>query len=198
MRRHISIALKILMILTVITGVIYPVLVTTAAQLIFPWQASGSLIVKGGDNQGSELIGQPFSDPRYFWARLSATTPMPYNAAASSGSNYGPLNPGLKDAVEARIKTLKYYDPGNTNPIPVDLVTSSASGLDPHISIAAALYQSPRVARHRGISEENVAKMIADHTEGRQFGLLGEPRVNVLMLNMELDRMPCQPASSKM
>lgn len=179
--------------MTIITGVIYPLLVTAVAQIIFTRQANGSLIVRDGDKFGSELIGQPFSDPRYFWGRLSATSPFSYNAAASSGSNYGPLNPALQDAVEARIKALKSYDPNNSRPIPVDLVTFSASGLDPHISIATAVYQAPRVARYRGITEEKISRLIADYTQDRQFGFLGEQRVNVLMLNMELDRTPGHP-----
>jgi K+-transporting ATPase ATPase C chain len=198
MRRHITTALGILLMMTVITGIIYPLLVTAAAQLIFPRQANGSLIVNNGSNAGSELIGQPFSDPRYFWGRPSATAPAPYNGAASSGSNFGPLNPDLKDAVAARIKALKDADPGNTSPIPVDLVTSSASGLDPDISIAAALYQAPRIARNRGIPEDKILSLIAGHTQGRQFGLLGEPRVNVLTLNLDLDKLPGQSASSRM
>ena len=143
--------------------------------------------MKDGNSIGSELIGQPFSDPRYFWGRLSATAPFPYNAAASSGSNYGPLNPALTEAIQARIDALKAVDPDNNQPIPVDLVTSSASGLDPDISVAAALYQVPRVARYRGLSEEQVPCLVDRFTEGRQFGILGEPRVNVLKLNLALD-----------
>jgi len=160
---------------------------------VFPGQANGSLILKDGKAVGSELIGQSFDDPKYFWGRLSATGTFPYNAfnadnlTASSGSNYGPLNPALMDAVQARIDALKAADPENTAPIPVDLVTASGSGLDPHISVAAALYQVARVARERGLSEDTVRALVEQYTEGRQFGFLGEPRVNVLKLNLALD-----------
>jgi K+-transporting ATPase ATPase C chain len=174
-------------VLTLMTGIIYPLIVTGLAQALFPHQANGSIIVKGEQALGSELIGQPFDNPEYFWGRLSATWPSPYNAAASSGSNLGPLNPDLVRAAQARIHALCAADPGNTAPIPVDLVTASASGLDPHISVAAALYQAPRVARARGLSEDQVRSLIAQFTEGRQFGILGEPRVNVLRLNLALD-----------
>jgi len=180
-------AITLLALLTVITGVIYPLTVTGLAQVLFPHRANGSLIAEDGQAVGSELIGQPFDDPRYFWGRLSATASFPYNAAASSGSNLGPLNPGLVEAAQARIDALHAADPDNTSPIPVDLVTASASGLDPHISVAAALYQAPRVARARGLSEEPVRSLVAQFTEGRQFGILGEPRVNVLELNLALD-----------
>lgn len=179
--------------LTLITGVIYPLLVTGVAQAVFPRQANGSIILQDGRAVGSELIGQSFDDPKYFWGRLSATGTFPYNAfnsealTASSGSNYGPLNPALLDAVQARVDALREADPGNTAPIPVDLVTASGSGLDPHISVAAALYQMSRVARERGLSEDRVRQLVEEHTEGRQFGLLGEPRVNVLLLNLALD-----------
>lgn len=188
-------ALISLVVWTVITGLLYPLAVTGLAQLLFPVQANGSLIVQAGAVVGSELIGQPFDDPQYFWGRLSATGTFPYNAfnadnlTASSGSNYGPLNPALIDMVQARIEALKAADPANTAPIPVDLVTASASGLDPHISPAAALYQAPRVARERGLAEEQVRQLVEQHTEGRQFGFLGEPRVNVLKLNLALDRL---------
>ncbi|MEN6584966.1 MAG: potassium-transporting ATPase subunit KdpC [Sulfuricella sp.] len=175
------------LVLTLITGVAYPLAVTGIAQITMPEQANGSLIVKDGKPVGSELIGQPFSDPKYFWGRPSATGPMPYNAAASSGSNQGPLNPALTDAVKGRIQALREADPGNTAPVPVDLVTASASGLDPHISPAAAEYQVQRVARLRDLSAEDVRRLVAQHTEGRQFGILGEPRVNVLKLNLALD-----------
>jgi K+-transporting ATPase ATPase C chain len=180
-------ALIMLLVFTILTGLIYPLFVTGFAQLIFPRQANGSLIVQNGQVTGSELIGQSFDDPKYFWGRLSATSPFPYNAAASSGSNYGPTNPALLDEVKARIAALKAADPGNTQPIPVDLVTSSGSGLDPDISVAAALYQLPRVARIRGISEITVRTLIDRCTTGRQLGFLGEPRVNVLELNRALD-----------
>ena len=187
MWRQLRIAIIFLVLFTVITGIIYPLVVTGIAQAFFHHQANGSLIEENGKNIGSQLIGQPFSDPRYFWGRLSATTPFPYNAASSSGSNYGPTNPALREAVQARIDALKTVDPDNNQPIPVDLVTYSASGLDPHISIAAANYQVPRVARYRGLSEEQVYTLVNRFTEGRQFGILGEPRVNVLQLNLALD-----------
>jgi potassium-transporting ATPase KdpC subunit len=182
-----------LVLFTLITGVIYPLAVTGIALVIFPHQANGSLIIKDGKAVGSELIGQQFDDPKYFWGRLSATGTFAYNAfnaenlTASSGSNYGPLNQALLDAVQARIDALKAADPANTAPIPVDLATASGSGLDPHISVAAALYQASRVARERGLSNEQVRQLIDQHTEGRQFGFLGEPRVNVLELNLALD-----------
>jgi K+-transporting ATPase ATPase C chain len=187
MWRQLRIALIFLGLFTVITGIIYPLVVTGIAQAFFHHQANGSMIEVNGENVGSELIGQPFSDPKYFWGRLSATSPFPYNATSSSGSNYGPLNPELRQAIEARIEALKAVDPDNNQPIPVDLVTFSASGLDPHISIAAADYQVPRVARYRGLSEEQVSALVNRFTEGRQFGILGEPRVNVLELNLALD-----------
>jgi K+-transporting ATPase ATPase C chain len=187
MRCLIRPALTSLILLTLITGVLYPLAVTGLAQLIFPDQSNGSLIVRNGEVLGSGLIGQSFDDPKYFWGRLSATAGFPYNAAASSGSNLGPSNPALTDVVEARIAALRAADPGNTQPIPVDLVTASASGLDPHISVAAALYQAPRVARVRGLPESDVINLIDRYTEGRQFGLFGEPRVNVLRLNLALD-----------
>ena len=171
-----------------ITGLVYPLLVTGVAKVAFPDQAAGSLIVKDGKAVGSSLIGQNFSDPKYFWGRPSATSPMPYNAAGSGGSNQGPLNPALVDAVKGRVEALKAADPGNTAPVPVDLVTASASGLDPHISVAAAQYQAARVARVRGIAPDAMRSLIAEHTEGRLFGLLGEPRVNVLALNLALDK----------
>jgi K+-transporting ATPase ATPase C chain len=182
-------ALLMLALLTVLTGGVYPLLVTGIAQGLFPHQANGSLIEQNGKVVGSELIGQPFSDPKYFWGRPSATGPVPYNAGASSGSNLGPLDPALEVAVKARIAALKASDPANTAPIPVDLVTASGSGLDPHISPAAAHWQAPRIARILGLSEAEVSKLIDAHTEGRQLGLLGEPRVNVLALNMALDRL---------
>jgi K+-transporting ATPase ATPase C chain len=186
-------AFFMLLILTVITGVIYPLAVTGIAQVLFPHQANGSVIIINGKAYGSELIGQQFDDPKYFWGRLSATGDFPYNAfnaqtlTGSSGSNYGPLNPALKDAVQARIDALKAADPGNTAPIPVDLVTASGSGLDPHTSVAAALYQVHRVAAARGLSEVEVTSLVERYTQGRQFGILGEPRVNVLELNLARD-----------
>ena len=176
-----------LIVLTVLTGLIYPLAVTGLAQVFFPEQANGSLIVREGKVIGSKLIGQHFDKPEYFWSRPSATAPFPYNAAASGGSNLGPTNPVLLDAVKARVAALRAGDPGNDLPIPVDLVTASGSGLDPHISPAAALYQAKRVARARGLDETVVQKLVAQHTEGRQFGVLGEPRVNVLKLNLALD-----------
>jgi len=187
MRDQIRPAFVMLVLLTAIAGVIYPLAVTGVAQAVFPQQANGSLVLKAGRVVGSELIGQPFKGPRYFWGRLSATESFPYNAAASSGSNLGPLSSGLIEAAQARIDVLRAADPGNTAPIPVDLVTASASGLDPHISVAAALYQVPRVARARGLDEEQVRSLVSQFTEGRQFGILGEPRVNVLKLNLALD-----------
>jgi K+-transporting ATPase ATPase C chain len=176
-----------ILIFTFITGVIYPLVVTGVAQLIFPHQANGSLIIKNGQASGSVLIGQQFDDPKYFWGRLSATGPFPYNAAVSSGSNLGPTNPALMDAVKARIAALKTVDPTNTQPIPVDLVTASGSGLDPNISVAAALFQVSRVAKIRGIPIAEVTALVNQYTEGRQFDFLGEPRVNILDLNLALD-----------
>jgi potassium-transporting ATPase KdpC subunit len=187
MLKQLKTALIFLGIFTVITGIIYPLFVTGIAQAFFHRQANGSLIEENGTNVGSELIGQPFSDPMYFWGRLSATSPFPYNAVASAGSNYGPSNPAFIDAVQARIDALKAVDPDNNQPIPVDLVTFSASGLDPDISIAAAEYQISRVARYRGLSEEQVSALVSQYTVGRQLGILGEPRVNVLKLNLALD-----------
>jgi K+-transporting ATPase ATPase C chain len=187
MRAQIRPALMALLIFTVLTGLVYPLVVTGIAQLVFPHQANGSLIVQNGQTVGSALIGQQFTDPSYFWGRLSATGPYPYNAAASSGSNLGPTNPALLDEVKTRIAALKAADPGNTRPIPVDLVTSSGSGLDPDISVAAALYQLPRVARLRGLSESTVHALLDKYTQGRTLGFLGEPRVNVLQLNLALD-----------
>ena len=182
-------AFFMLLIFTVITGVIYPLIVTGIAQVAFPHQANGSLIVKDGKTIGSELIGQQFDDPKYFWGRPSATTPEPYNAASSSGSNLGPANSALISAVEARVKALQEADPNNMLPIPVDLVTASASGLDPHISVASGLYQVHRVATARGLNEAQVQELVDKYTEGRQFGFLGEPRVNVLELNLALDEL---------
>ena len=190
--RELRTAIVMLAVLTVLTGVVYPLAVTGIAQVVFPAQAAGSLIVKNGKSVGSLLIGQPFDDPKYFWSRLSATSPSPYNGMASSGSNYGPLSDALRDAVQGRVTALRDADPGNTGPIPVDLVTASGSGLDPHISPAAAYYQVARVARLRGLNEARVRALVAEQIEGRQFGFLGEPRVNVLQLNLGLDALPAQ------
>lgn len=176
-----------LMIFTVITGVIYPVAVTVVAQVVFPHAANGSIIEKDGKKLGSELIGQPFDDPKYFWSRPSATGPSPYNSMASSGSNQAPTNPALIEAVKTRIERLKAADPANPAPIPVDLVTTSGSGLDPHISPAAALYQVSRVARVRGLPEDKVREIVRQQTQAPTLGFLGQPRVNVLLLNLALD-----------
>jgi len=179
-------------LLSAVTGLLYPALVTGVAKTMFPFQAEGSLIVQDGKVVGSELIGQNFSSPRYFWGRPSATGPMANNATGSSGSNQGPTNPALVDAVKARLEALKAADPGNTAPVPVDLVSASASGLDPHISMAAARYQTARVARERGLPPEAVQRLIQANTEARDLAVLGEPRVNVLRLNLALDK--AQPA----
>lgn len=180
-------ALVMFTVLTLATGVAYPLVVTGAAQSLFPAQAGGSLILRDGKAVGSELIGQNFTDPKHFWGRPSATGPMPYNAAASGGANQGPLNPALADAVKSRIEALKAADPGNTTQVPVDLVTASASGLDPHISPAAARYQVARVAKARGLPIEKVQALVEQRTETPLFGLLGESRVNVLQLNLALE-----------
>jgi K+-transporting ATPase ATPase C chain len=180
-------AIVLFALLSVLTGVIYPLVVTGIAQLAFPHQAQGSVIVRNGKPLGSQLIGQSFSDPKYFWSRPSATSPQPYNGTGSTGSNLGPLNPALIDAVKARIQTLHTADPGNRAPIPVDLVTASASGLDPHISIAAARYQISRVARTRGMRVAGLEALVAAQAQGGLGGFLGEPRVNVLELNLALD-----------
>ncbi len=180
-------ALVLFAVLTALTGLAYPLVVTGIGQAAFPEQAAGSLILRDGKPVGSSLIGQNFSDPKYVWGRPSATGPYPYNATASSGSNQGPLNPALVDAVKGRIDALRAADPGNTAQVPVDLVTASASGLDPHISVAAAQYQAARVAKARGLPAAQVQQLIEKHTEGRLFGFLGEPRVNVLQLNLSLD-----------
>ena len=180
-------ALTLFVALSLVTGLLYPLAVTGVAQLAFPHQAKGSLIVQGGTVVGSELIGQSFTQPGHFWGRPSATAPTPYNAAASGGSNLGPTNPALTDAVKARIEALRAADPGNTRPVPVDLVTASASGLDPHISPAAADYQAARVAKARGLPLAQVQALVLEHTESPWLGLLGEPRVNVLALNLALE-----------
>ena len=180
-------ALVLLVVLTVVTGILYPLVVTGLAAVLFPHQAGGSLVMQEGKTIGSSLIGQSFSDPKYFWSRPSATSPQPNNGLASGGSNLGPLNPALTDAVKARVEALRAADPGNTAPLPVDLVTASASGLDPDISIAAANYQAQRVARVRGLQPQDVQALIAGHARGRLLGWLGEPRVNVLELNLALD-----------
>jgi K+-transporting ATPase ATPase C chain len=180
-------SIRALIVFTLIVGVAYPLLVTGIAQIAFPGQANGSLIERDGKVLGSSLIGQPFSDPKYFWSRPSATSPMPYNGGASSGSNQGPTNPALKEAVEGRVKALREAGGDPSKPVPVDLVTASGSGLDPHISPAAAEYQIARVAKTRKLPETKVQELVAQHTEGRQLGFLGEPRVNVLALNVGLD-----------
>ena len=189
MFKEIRPAVSSFLLLTLLTGIAYPLLVTGISQLTMPAKANGSLIMQGGKPVGSSLIGQSFSDPKYFWSRPSATSPMPNNAASSGGSNLGPTNPALLDAVKARVQALRNADPGNTQPVPVDLVTTSASGLDPHISPAAAEYQLARVARERNLALDSLRKLVAEHTEDRQFGILGEPRVNVLELNLALDAM---------
>lgn len=187
MNKTLKPALLLFLLLTLITGVVYPVLVTIVSNATMPAQASGSLIVKDGKTIGSKLIGQNFSDPKYFWGRLSATSPQPYNGAASSGSNLGPLNPALTDNIKARIDALHAADPENKARVPVDLVTASASGLDPDISPAAAQYQIARIARVRNVPVAAVQKLVEQNTEGRQFGLFGEPRINVLAVNLALD-----------
>ncbi len=187
MLRTIKNALGLLIVFTVLTGFIYPFAVTWIARVVFPVQAGGSLIIKNGIPVGSALIGQPFSDTKYFWGRPSATQPFPYNAASSAGSNEGQSNPDLLKSVQESIAALKAADSENTNPVPVDLVTASGSGLDPHISPAAAEYQVHRVAKERGMDEAEVRALVKGYTEGRQFGILGEPAVNVLKLNLALD-----------
>lgn len=182
-------AITLLAVLTLLTGIAYPLLVTGVAHLVFPAQADGSLIVQGGKTVGSRLIGQPFSDPKYFWGRPSATSPQPDNALASGGSNLGPLNSALTDAVKARIVALHAADPGNHAPVPVDLVTASGSGLDPDISLAAAYYQADRVARARSLAPAQVRALIAHHARRSLLGVIGSPRVNVLDLNLAVDAM---------
>lgn len=187
MRAQIFPAVMLTLALTILTGLLYPLAITGVAQALFPHQSNGTLILETGRVVGSRLIGQPFDDPKYFWGRLSATSPYPYNASSSSGSNLAPTNQALIDAVKQRVAALREADPGNTVPIPVDLVTSSGSGLDPHITVAGALYQVPRVARLRKLPADTVRLLVQRYTEGRQFGFLGEPRVNVLELNRALD-----------
>jgi len=182
-------AIILLILMTVITGIAYPLVVTAVARVLFPAQAAGSLIVKDGKAVGSRLIGQPFSDPRYFWSRPSATSPQPDNGLSSAGSNLGPLNPALTDAVKARLAALRAADPTHHAPVPVDLVTASASGLDPDISPAAAYFQADRIARLRHLPADRVRALIAAHTRGRLLGVIGEPRVNVLELNLGLDNL---------
>jgi K+-transporting ATPase ATPase C chain len=188
MKEHLRPSLVLLVAMTLVTGFVYPGVVTGIAQVTMPSQANGSLIMMGDKAVGSTLIGQPFSDPKHFWSRPSATSPYAYNAASSSGSNQGPTNPALAEAVAGRIKALQDADPGNKRAVPVDLVTASGSGLDPHISPAAAEYQVERVARARNVPPAKVRELVAKHTEGRQLGFLGEPRVNVLELNLDLDK----------
>ncbi len=188
MTNHIKPAILMLLFFTVLTGIVYPLAVTFSAQTLFPSQANGSLLGSNEQPLGSELIGQAFNRPEYFWGRPSATSPVPYNGGASGGSNQGPSNPALIDSVKARIKALRNADPENLEAIPVDLVTASASGLDPHISPAAAAYQINRIARARHLSPESVHEMVERYTEPRQWGILGELRVNVLKLNLALDQ----------
>lgn len=188
MKKQLRPAFTVFVLLMLLTGVAYPVVVTLIAQGLFPHQANGSVIEAGSKPAGSELIGQPFDAPKYFWGRPSATSPIVYNAASSSGSNLGLTNPALLDAVRDRVASIRKAHPDQTGPVPVELVTASGSGLDPHISPAAAEYQVTRVAKARGMSVEDMRRLVADHTEGRTFGLLGEPRVNVLQLNLALDK----------
>jgi K+-transporting ATPase ATPase C chain len=188
MSKHIQPAIVLFVVLTVITGVVYPALVTGVAKVLFPAKAKGSVVARDGKEVGSELIGQSFSDPRYFWPRPSATSPVPYNATAGSGSNQAPSNPALARAVEERGAALRAAHPQG-GPVPVDLVTASASGLDPHINPAAANYQVERVARARGMKPQELQQLVDEIAEGRTLGVLGEPRVNVLKLNLALDRL---------
>ena len=186
-KKQVKPAVLIFLVLTLLVGILYPLVVTGIAQVVFPSQANGDLIMHNGKLAGSSQIGQPFSSPQYFWGRPSATTPVPYNPGSSTGSNLGPNNPALVQLVQARVDALHAVDPGNTNPIPVDLVTASGSGLDPDISVAAAYSQAPRVARERNLSESDVSALVSSQIEPREFGIFGEPRVNVLSLNLALD-----------
>ncbi len=182
-------AVTLLVVMTALLGIVYPAVITAIAQVAFPRQAAGSLVTRDGKPIGSTLIGQAFSAPKYFWGRPSSTSPQPYNGLASTGSNLGPLNPALMDAVRANSKALRDADPGNAQPIPVDLVTASASGLDPEISVAGARYQAGRIARARGLAPAQIDALIASHELGRTLGFIGEPRVNVLELNLALDQL---------
>lgn len=193
-RPHLRPTLVLLALFTILTGIAYPLVVTGIAQAAFPSQANGSRIVMDGKVVGSTLIGQAFTSPRYFWGRPSATAPSPYNASASNASNLGPSNPALLAAVQERVATLRAADPDKTQPVPVDLVTTSASGLDPHVSPAAALHQVHRVARLRGLPEDKLIALVAAHIEDRTLGLWGEPRINVLLLNLALDDLSAHPA----
>jgi K+-transporting ATPase ATPase C chain len=190
-------AFLLLLVLTVVTGVAYPLLITGIAQVVFPEAASGSVVYRAGEPIASNLIGQSFTDAKYFWSRPSATADHPYNATASGGSNQGPLNPALVDAVKQRIAALRAADPGNTRPVPIDLVTASASGLDPEVSVAAIEYQIPRVARARNMRSEDVRKLAAIHTRGQVFGFFGEPRVNVIELNLALNAVTAAAARER-
>ncbi|MBL8977112.1 MAG: potassium-transporting ATPase subunit KdpC [Gemmatimonadetes bacterium] len=193
MRTLLRPALVALLVLSLITGVVYPAAITGVSAVLFPREAGGSRLLAGDTLLGSALIGQGFTEPGYFWSRPSATGPVAYNGAVSGGSNLGPSNPALHEAIAARVAALRAADPGRTDPVPVDLVTASGSGLDPHITPAAAAYQVPRVSRARGVSEDSVRTLVAGSTEGRQFGVLGEPRVNVLRLNLALDGLTPAP-----
>jgi potassium-transporting ATPase KdpC subunit len=195
MRSLIRPAIVLFAAFTVLTGFVYPLVITGIAHLAFPQEAAGSVLVRNGKPIGSMLIGQNFSDPKYFWSRPSATTPQPYSGTGSTGSNLGPLNPALTDAVKSRIQALRAADPGNSSPVPVDLVTASASGLDPEETVAAALYQAPRVARARGLTVQVVRDLIGVHAQGPLLGFLGESRVNVLALNLALDRLAPEPGN---
>jgi K+-transporting ATPase ATPase C chain len=197
MRAILRPAIILFVFLTVLTGVVYPLVVTGIAAVVFPHQARGSIVVRDGAPIGSELIGQSFSNPKYFWSRPSATSPQPYNGTSSGGSNLGPINPALTDAVKARIQALVAADPGNHAPVPVDLVTSSASGLDPDISVAAAQYQMARVARTRQLQLSAVQELVKTHSQGRLWGVLGEPRINVLELNLALDNLDMRRMSTR-